>query len=120
MFNEFIEQRLDKIIDPEDVLFHDDSDYVMDGLKDAIGTVSGSNHRRDIASIISSRIQNKVLLHIEKNKPSEKLIKRITQLVCAEEIFSTDITFVLAKKLVATGKFDQLLDIPELTNVLTK
>ena len=118
MFTTFIEQRMDKIIGPEEILTHDDTDYVIDKLKDAIK--DGTNRRSDIASIISARVLNFAENFVKKNKATPLMMDRLKLLITEDRILSPDISLVLGKKLNASGKFDKLFEDSNVAVALMK
>jgi hypothetical protein len=56
MFTMFINNKLDKMISPEDMLTHKSEEYVLNSLKGIIG--KDKNYRADLASILSTRLIN--------------------------------------------------------------
>jgi len=97
LFTMFINNRLDKIISPKDILTHESEDYVVNQLKSVIG--KDDEYRADIASTIATRVINYSLVLAENAKSVEKtLIDRITKIV-TEDIFTNDIRYNIVKQI---------------------
>jgi hypothetical protein len=97
LFTMFINNRLDKIISPKDILTHESEDYVLGQLKSAIGR--DEDYRADIASTVATRIINYSLVLAENVKSVEKsLIDRITKII-TEDIFTNDIRYNVVKQI---------------------
>jgi hypothetical protein len=67
LFTMFINNKLDKIISPEDILFHESEEYVLNTLKGVIG--KDDKYRADLASILSTRLTNYSLFSRDSNLP---------------------------------------------------
>lgn len=103
MFTTFINNKLDKLISPEDIIFHPDEKYVISSLKKVCGdikTKDGDKYRADIAAIISTRIINYVLVIAEKDpkRITKDVITRITNLVLGE-LFAPDLCYNITKNI---------------------
>jgi hypothetical protein len=118
LFTMFINNKLDKMITPENIFVQDEK-YVMNILKSLVG--KESKYRADIASTLSTRIVN-YLDFYSKNNPVEKtIIDRISKLV-KEEIFTTDICFNMIKSIYNNnvGKFKSMIMDKELVKFIIK
>jgi hypothetical protein len=89
----FINNKLDKIISPENVMKQDEK-YVLDTLKSIIG--KGDKYRADIAATISTRLVNFLDRFATDNKVEKTDIDRIKALV-KSDIFTKDIVFNMVK-----------------------
>jgi hypothetical protein len=96
LFTMFINNKLDKIISPKDILFHNSEEYVMNTLKGVIG--KGKDYRADIASTIATRIVNYSLFVAEDTKVEKSTIDRISKLI-TEDVFSNDIKYQVVKQI---------------------
>ena len=96
LFTMFINNKLDKIISPKDILFHTSEEYVMNTLKGVIG--KGKEYRADIASTIATRIVNYSLFVAEDTKVEKSTIDRISKLI-TEDVFSNDIKYQVVKQI---------------------
>ena len=118
MFTEFIGNKLDKLISPEDILLHEDADYVIKRLKESVGT--GDNFQNAIASIMNLRIMNYALYYAEENTITKEITDRLSLLITRDDILTPDISFVLAKKLNASGKFTNLMMNAQVQEMILK
>jgi hypothetical protein len=96
LFTMFINNKLDKIISPKDILFHNSEEYVLNTLKGVIG--KGKDYRADIASTIATRVINYSLFVAEENKVEKTTIDRLGKLI-TEDIFSNDIKYNVVKQI---------------------
>lgn len=110
MFTTFIANRMDKMISPKEMLENPNKDEVLTKLKSAIKP-KGSEYRSDIASILAMRLINYSLLTAEEKRVTQATIDRLIILVTDETIFTNDIAYVVAKKLIAGDKkaFENML-----------
>ena len=120
LFTMFINNKLDKMISPKDILFHANEDYILGqfaGLVDLKG-----NYRADIASILNTRIINYILFYSEKNAVPQSVIDRLIRLSTKEEILTEDLKFVLVRKLLNGNKqkFQKLLNNSEVISMASK
>jgi hypothetical protein len=102
MFTLFINNRLDKLITPHDVLLNDNEAYVVGELRKAIGT--GKDYRADIASTLATRAINYGLHYAENNSIPDKTIQRIIRLCTDPDIFTNDLQYILVKKFLNGNK----------------
>ena len=121
MFTAFINNRMDKMISPKAMLETQDLDEVITKLKSSIHP-KGENYRSDIASILSMRLLNYSLMLGEKKKVTDFIIKRLIALITNEQIFTNDIAYVVAKKLIAGDKtsFQSILVDRNVQTMVTK
>jgi ATPase family associated with various cellular activities (AAA) len=118
MFTEFIGNKLDKLISPEDILLHEDPDFVIRRLKESVG--EGTNFQNAIASIMNLRIMNYALYYAEENTITKDITDRLSLLITRDDILTPDISFVLAKKLNASGKFTNLMMNAQVQEMILK
>ena len=121
MFTAFINNRMDKMISPKAMFETQDLDEVITKLKSSIHP-KGENYRSDIASILSMRLLNYSLMLGEKKKVTDFIIKRLIALITNEQIFTNDIAYVVAKKLIAGDKtsFQSILVDRNVQTMVTK
>jgi nucleoside-triphosphatase THEP1 len=110
MFTMFINNRLDKIVSPKDVLFNTNQDYITGQLK-AATTQGGTEFRADISSIIATRTVNYALHYAETNGVKKELIDRLIYLTTDCESFTNDLKYYIIKEIVNGNKikFSKLL-----------
>lgn len=102
MFTSFINNKLDKMISPKDILLHESESYVIGALRSTIGR--GNDYRADIASVMSARIINYSLHYAEKNSITQKEIDRLIRLTTDPETFNTDVQYHMVKKIINGNK----------------
>lgn len=108
LFTMFINNKLDKLINPHDILFHENESYIIGQLGSSIG--KDDSYRADIASIMSTRLINYALLHFKSNPVKDIQLKRIEKLI-VEDIFAVDIKYMIVRNLMNGNKqkFQKLL-----------
>jgi nucleoside-triphosphatase THEP1 len=108
MFTMFINNKLDKIISPEDILTKDEA-YVVGALKGAVG--DGDDFRADISSVIATRVINYSLHFAETKSVPDPMIKRLIKLTTDCDSFTDDLKYYIIKEVVNGNKlkFSKLL-----------
>jgi hypothetical protein len=101
LFTLFINNKLDQLISPKDIILHDNEDYIIGTLKSTVGR--GDDYRADIASIMSTRIINFALAHFKTNPMKSEVIKRFEKLV-VDEIFAIDLKYMIVRNLINGNK----------------
>ena len=109
LFAMFINNKLDNIISPEQILTNDDWNYVKGSLTGCIG--KDDDFRADISSIISTRIINYSLMTADKGSVSQKMIDRIISLVTDCDSFTDDLRYYMVKEILNgnKAKFSKLM-----------
>ena len=109
LFSMFINNKLDKIISPEQILTNDDWSYVKGSLTSCIG--KDDDFRADISSIISTRIINFASMTADKGPVSQKMIDRIISLVTDCDSFTDDLRYYMVKEILNghKTKFSKLM-----------
>jgi hypothetical protein len=101
MFTMFINNKLDKIISPEDALTKDEA-YVMGALTAAVG--KDDDFRADISSVIATRLINYSLLYSETNSISPSMVQRLIKLTTDCDAFTDDLRYYMIKEIVNGNK----------------
>jgi hypothetical protein len=101
MFTMFINNKLDRIISPEDTLTKDEA-YVMGALTSAIG--KGDDFRADISSVVATRLINYSLTIAETKSIPDAMIQRIVKLTTDCEAFTNDLRYYMIKEIVNGNK----------------
>jgi len=109
LFAMFINNKLDKIISPEQILTNDDWNYVKGSLTGCIG--KDDDFRADISSIISTRIINFALITADRGSVPQKMIDRIIELVTDCDSFTDDLRYYMVKEILNgnKAKFSKLM-----------
>jgi hypothetical protein len=118
MFTMFINNKLDKIISPQNIMDQDEK-YVLGALKSIIG--DEDKYRADIAATISTRLVNYLDRYAADNKVEKVTIDRIKALV-KSDIFTKDIMFNMVKGIynANTKKYQMMLMDKELSQLILK
>jgi hypothetical protein len=118
MFTMFINNKLDKIISPQNIMDQDEK-YVLGALKNIIG--DEDKYRADIAATISTRLVNYLDRYAADNKVEKVTIDRIKALV-KSDIFTKDIMFNMVKGIynANTKKYQMMLMDKELSQLILK
>ena len=93
MFTMFINNKLDKMISPENIM-NQDEQYVLNTLKSLTG--KEEKYRADIASTLSTRIINFLDLFAKTNTVDKPITERLSKIV-NEKVFTTDIFYNMVK-----------------------
>jgi hypothetical protein len=102
MFTMFINNKIDKIISPQDILTNPNESYVVGSLNSAVG--QGDSFRADISSIIATRIVNYSLTHAESNSISDAMVSRLVKLTTDCLAFTDDLRYYMVKEIVNGNK----------------
>lgn len=106
MFTMFINNKLDKLISPEDIITSSDDDKIYKSLKDIIG--SNESYRADIASTLATRVANFALVYAKTNTVSVKIINRL-KMLASKDIFTNDLKYLIIRTLNGEKKYKKLL-----------
>lgn len=120
MFTMFINNKLDKLIHPKEILTHKDWDVVQKKLVNTIG--KNNDYRADIAGVIATRIINYTMFYVEKNGTNQALIDRIIEICIDEDLFTNDLRYYIIKSIVNFDKqrFQKILMHPKLVQIAIK
>ena len=88
LFTVFINNKLDRLITPKDLLTHDDEKYIVGQLTSCIG--KEDSYRADIASTLATRLANYAVVYSKENTIKQKITERLIKL-CTEDYFSNDL-----------------------------
>jgi hypothetical protein len=102
MFTMFINNKMDKIISPQDILTNANEAYVVGALNSAVG--SGDNFRADIASVIATRVVNYSLTHAESKPVTDPMVQRLVKLTTDCDAFTDDLRYYMVKEIVNGNK----------------
>ena len=102
MFTMFINNKMDKIISPQDIMTNTSEAYVVGALNGAVGT--GDDFRADISSIITTRLINYSLKYASEHAISDAMINRLVKLTTDCDAFTTDLKYYMVKEILAGNK----------------
>jgi hypothetical protein len=119
MFTMFINNRLDKMISPNEILLGQNWDKVKSELEDTIGI--GASYRADIASVLATRLINFTVNYSNNNQVTDKIIERVKQLSISD-VFTNDIKYHVLKNIMNgnKAKFTKLMMDPEIVKMAVK
>ena len=119
MFSMFINNKLDRIISPEDILTKDEA-YVVGALKSMIG--EDDNFRADISSVVSTRLINFALRKADKESIPQDMINRLVKLTTDCTSFTDDLSYYIVKELTNGNKpkFSKMLLNPKVAKMVMK
>jgi hypothetical protein len=95
MFTMFINNKLDKMISPQNIMEQDEK-YVLNTLKSIIG--KDKEYRADLASTLSTRVINYLDIFSKSNPIEKSVITRISTIV-NEKIFTNDICYNMVRSI---------------------
>jgi nucleoside-triphosphatase THEP1 len=101
MFTMFINNKLDRIISPADILTKD-KDYVMNALTNAVG--KDDNFRADISSVIATRLINYSVVQANNGPISQAIVDRLATITTDCEAFTNDLRYYMIKEIVNGNK----------------
>jgi hypothetical protein len=118
LFTMFINNKLDKMISPENILTQDEQ-YVTNTLKSLVG--KDKEYRADIAATLGTRLSNYLEFYSKENPIEKPLIERISKIV-TEKIFATDVSYNMVKSIYNSNpnKFKLMMLNKELVKYITK
>ena len=111
MFTTFINNKLDKLVTPKDLLTKDDT--VLKDLQGCIG--KDDSYRADIASILATRLSNFAVVYSKDNTINQKITDRLETL-CTKDYFTNDLKYLVVRTIFNgnKAKFNKLMMKPEI------
>ncbi len=101
MFTMFINNKLDKIISPEDILTKDEA-YVKGAIVASVG--KDDDFRADLASVIATRIINYAITVADKGAVPKAMIDRLAKVTTEFDGFTNDLRYYMVKEIVNGNK----------------
>lgn len=119
MFTMFINNKLDKILSPEDILTKDEG-YVFGSLKSLIG--EDDDFRADLSSVVATRIINYSLTQAQTKSISQDVIDRLVKITTDCSSFTDDLKYYIIKELLNGNKpkFSKLMLNPKVAQMAIK
>tara|TARA_R110000803_G_scaffold79858_3_gene145589 strand:+ start:29 stop:535 length:507 start_codon:yes stop_codon:yes gene_type:complete len=119
MFTIFINNKLDKLITPKDLLTHADDSYILGELGTCVG--KGDDYRADIASALATRLANYSVVYSKENTVSQKITDRLIKL-CTKDYFSNDLKYLVVRTIFNGNKqkFNKFMMNPEIIKMTLK
>jgi len=119
MFTTFINNKLDKLVTPKDLLTHENESYILGELRGCIG--KDDTYRADIASTLATRLGNFSVVHSKDNTITQKLTDRLIAL-CTKDYFTNDLKYLIVRTIFNGNKkkFNKLMMVPEIIQMTMK
>ena len=119
MFTTFINNKLDRLVTPKDLLTHDNEPYILGELGSCVG--KDDNYRADIASTLATRLANYAVVYSKENTVTQKITDRIIAL-CTKEHFTNDLKYLVIRTIFNGNKqkFNKLMMNPEIMKMTVK
>ena len=119
MFTTFINNKLDKLVTPKDLLTHDNEQYILGVLRSCIG--KDDTYRADIAATLATRLGNYAVVYSKENTISQKINDRL-QALCTKDYFTNDLKYLIVRTIFNgnKSKFNKLMMIPEIIKMTMK
>jgi len=119
MFTTFINNKLDKLVTPKDLLTHDNEQYILGELRSCVG--KDDNYRADIASTLATRLANYSVVYSKENKIDQKITDRFISL-CTKDYFTDDLKYLVVRTIFNGNKqkFNKMMMNPEIIKMTVK
>ena len=119
MFTTFINNKLDKLVTPMDLLTHDNEQYILGELTGCIG--KDDAYRADIASTLATRLANYAVVYSKENTITQKITDRLETL-CTKDYFTNDLKYLVVRTIFNgnKAKFNKLMMKPEIIKMTMK
>jgi hypothetical protein len=119
MFTTFINNKLDKLVTPKDMLTHENQDYIIGELNSVLG--KGDSYRADIASTLATRLANYSVVYANENTVTPKINERLIAL-CTKDVFANDLKYLIVRTIFNGNKmkFNKMMMNPEIIKMTMK
>lgn len=119
MFTMFINNKLDKLPTPKDLLTNENDAHVKGILSSAIG--KDDAYRADIASTLATRLANYAVVYSNENTINKKVTDRLIML-CTEDQFANDLQYLIVRTIFSGNKqkFNKMMMDPKIIIMTVK
>tara|TARA_R100001463_G_scaffold19673_5_gene48366 strand:- start:15045 stop:16313 length:1269 start_codon:yes stop_codon:yes gene_type:complete len=119
MFTTFINNKLDKLVTPKDLLTHDNEAYILGELRSCIG--KDDNYRADIAATLATRLGNFSVVYSKENTIGQKQTDRLIAL-CTKDYFTNDLKYLIVRTIFNGNKkkFNKMMMNPDIIKMTMK
>jgi hypothetical protein len=119
MFTTFINNKLDRLVTPKDLLTHADEKYILGQLTSCVG--KDDNYRADIASTLATRLANYSVVYSKENTINQKITDRLITL-CTKDYFTNDLKYLIVRTIFNGNKqkFNKMMMNPEIIKMTIK
>ena len=119
MFTVFINNKLDKLVHPKDLLTHDDQTHILGELRGCVG--KDDTYRADIASTLATRLSNFAVVYAKDNTITQKITDRL-ECLATKDYFTNDLKYLIVRTIFNGNKqkFNKLMMKPEIIKMTIK
>lgn len=119
MFTTFINNKLDKLVTPKDLMLAENEQSILNQLQSCIGT--GDSYRADIASTLATRLANFAVVYSKDNTISDKITNRLIAL-CTKDYFTNDLKYLVVRTIFNGNKqkFNKMMMDPNIIRMTIK
>ena len=119
MFTTFINNKLDKLVTPTDLLTHDNEQYILGELRGCVG--KDDTYRADIASTLATRLGNFAVVYSKENTITKKISDRLISL-CTKDYFTNDLKYLIVRTIFNGNKqkFNKMMMNPDIIKMTMK
>ena len=119
MFTTFINNKLDKLVTPTDLLTHDNEQYILGELRGCVG--KDDAYRADIASTLATRLGNFAVVYSKENTVTKKISDRLISL-CTKDYFTNDLKYLIVRTIFNGNKqkFNKMMMNPDIIKMTMK
>ena len=119
MFTTFINNKLDKLVTPKDLLTHDNESYILGELRSCVG--KDDDYRADIAATLATRLANYAVVYSKDNTITQKMTDRLIAL-CTKDYFTNDLKYLVVRSLFNgnKAKFNKMMLNAEIIKMTMK
>jgi hypothetical protein len=119
MFTTFINNKLDKLVTPKDLLTHENESYILGELRGCIG--KDDAYRADIASTLATRLGNYAVVYSKENTVTQKITDRLIAL-CTKDYFTNDLKYLIVRTIFNGNKqkFNKMMMNPDIIKMTMK
>jgi hypothetical protein len=114
-----INNKLDRLVTPKDMLTHENQDWVIGELNSVLG--KGDSYRADIASTLATRLANYSVVYANENTVTPKINERLIAL-CTKDVFANDLKYLIVRTIFNGNKtkFNKMMMNPEIIKMTMK
>ena len=119
MFTTFINNKLDRLVTPKDMLTHENQDCIIGELNSVLG--KGDSYRADIASTLATRLANYSVVYANEKTVTPKINERLIAL-CTKDVFANDLKYLIVRTIFNGNKtkFNKMMMNPEIIKMTMK
>tara|TARA_B110000879_G_C11063810_1_gene467839 strand:- start:447 stop:1175 length:729 start_codon:yes stop_codon:yes gene_type:complete len=119
MFTMFINNKLDKLPTPKDLLTHENETHIIGTLTSAVG--KDDSYRADIASALATRLANYSVVYSQENTINKKITDRLITLSTGN-YFADDLQYLIVRTIFSGNKqkFNKMMMDPKVIIMTVK